>query len=89
MAYLFGLETMDIDSPLDLTNFSICSKFKAFAKYKAQYSPKECPARVILFEFLIRLSLQISINIEDRIFNEGVYFFDHPYFGMIVSINEI
>ena len=29
------------------------------------------------------------INIEDRIFNEGVYFFDHPYFGMIVSINEI
>jgi hypothetical protein len=29
------------------------------------------------------------INIEKRVFNEDIYFFDHPYFGMLISINEI
>ena len=29
------------------------------------------------------------INIEKRVFSEDIYFFDHPYFGMLISINEI
>ena len=29
------------------------------------------------------------INIEKRVFNEDIYFFDHPYFAMLISINEI
>mgnify|MGYP001027550483 CR=1 FL=1 len=33
--------------------------------------------------------LSIYINEEKRLFNEEIYLFDHPYFGIIVSINEI
>ena len=29
------------------------------------------------------------ISINQRIFNDGVYLFDHPYFGVVISINEI
>ena len=33
--------------------------------------------------------LNIYINEEKRIFDEKIYLFDHPYFGIVVSINEI
>ena len=29
------------------------------------------------------------IQINQRVFNEEIYLFDHPYFGVILSINEI
>ena len=29
------------------------------------------------------------IQINQRIFNEEIYLFDHPYFGVILSIKEI
>ena len=29
------------------------------------------------------------INIDQRVFNDEVYFFDHPYFGIILSLKEI
>ena len=31
----------------------------------------------------------LYINEEKRIFNEEVHFFDHPYFGLVISIEEI
>ena len=31
----------------------------------------------------------LYINEEKRIFNEEVHFFDHPHFGLVISIEEI
>ena len=31
----------------------------------------------------------LYINEEKRIFNEEVHFFDHPYFGLVISVKEI
>ena len=45
---------------LNLTTLNISSKFKLFAKYKAAYSPRECPERVILELELLILSLTKS-----------------------------
>ena len=34
-------------------------------------------------------NITIFIDNEKRIFNEEIHFFDHPYFGVVVSVNEI
>ena len=34
-------------------------------------------------------NITIFIDKEKRIFNEEIHFFDHPYFGVVVSVNEI
>jgi hypothetical protein len=33
--------------------------------------------------------IKIFIDEERRIFNEEIHYFDHPYFGVIISINKI
>ena len=40
-------------------------------------------------EFIINSELYIYIDEEKRIFNEEVYLFDHPNFGIILSVNKI
>mgnify|MGYP001188577109 CR=1 FL=1 len=34
-------------------------------------------------------NITIFIDNEKRIFNDEIHFFDHPYFGVVVSVNEI
>jgi len=34
-------------------------------------------------------NIKIFIDNEKRIFNEEIHFFDHPYFGVVVSVSEI
>ncbi len=34
-------------------------------------------------------NIKIFIDVEKRIFDNEIHFFDHPHFGVIVSINEI
>tara|TARA_B100000886_G_scaffold286660_1_gene211206 strand:+ start:665 stop:1249 length:585 start_codon:yes stop_codon:yes gene_type:complete len=34
-------------------------------------------------------NINLYISEEKRIFNEEVHFFDHPYFGIVISIEEI
>ena len=34
-------------------------------------------------------NINIFIDNDKRVFNDEVHFFDHPYFGLILSINEV
>ena len=34
-------------------------------------------------------NINIFIDNDKRLFNDEVHFFDHPYFGLILSINEV
>ena len=39
-------------------------------------------------EFVINTDLNIYIDEEKRIFNEEIYLFDHPNFGIILSLTQ-
>ena len=39
-------------------------------------------------DIILNLKL-ITVHVEKRIFNEEIHYFDHPYFGAIVSIKKI
>lgn len=44
---------------------------------------------VELDAFLKDKKISKYLNIKQRVFNEEVYLFDHPFFGVILSIEEI
>ena len=46
------------------------------------------PEEAMPDDMILNLDL-INVNIEKRIFNEEIHFFDHPYFGVVVSLSEI
>ena len=39
-------------------------------------------------EYIVNTDLNIYIDEEKRIFNEGIYLFDHPNFGIILSLTQ-
>ena len=39
--------------------------------------------------FLKDKKINKYLNIKQRVFNEEVYLFDHPFFGVILSIEKI
>ena len=39
-------------------------------------------------EFIVATDLNIYIDEEKRIFNEEIYLFDHPNFGIILSLTQ-
>ena len=39
-------------------------------------------------EFIVNTDLNIYIDEEIRIFNEEIYLFDHPNFGIILSLTQ-
>ena len=66
-----------------LNNKDLDKKYDIFLKlYKKRFMHMHAIA-------YIENDLSIYINEEKRIFNEEIYLLDHPYFGLIISIDRI